>query len=272
MTYLPILFIGATLSLLNPNPQPETQCMLKAMSEASATEILKGWKFTINRPARQPQLKFLLKNVREEDGSIDSRVLALSWMENRMRIGAKRGDRGKACGIFQIHARHSYPMFRRKGGWRDWDAKEESREISSECRKLERTKYSISTMRKLLDLMDKNDLHPCHHNSGVKGKCNAWYKRRLDHWITYFDQHQVLCDRRVQTIMAMLKTGNPIPTAPAPLMQGYLDAMSGKDAQSDDSVYKSGYDLANLVKEGKAEAPSWAVDPTDKSEETSGEG
>jgi len=72
--------------------------------------------------------------------------------------------------------------------------------------------------------------------------------------------------------MAMLKTGNPIPTAPAQLIQGYLDALSGKEPQSDDSVYKSGYDLANLVKEGKAKAPYWSVESLTKSEGTSGEG
>lgn len=59
--------------------------------------------------------------------------------------------------------------------------------------------------------------------------------------------------------MAMMKTGNPIPTAPANLMQGYIDSMAGKEPQMEDSVYRSGYDLAKLVKEGKAEAPAWSI-------------
>ena len=58
--------------------------------------------------------------------------------------------------------------------------------------------------------------------------------------------------------MAMLKTGNPIPTAPATMLQGYLDAMGGKEPQSEDTTYRSGYELAKLVKEGKAQPPSWA--------------
>lgn len=257
--------------------QPESECMLDAMTEASATAIrppaprTKEWRFSETRPAKRGRLKFLLKHMTEENGSIDSRLLALSWMESRMRIGVVRGDRGKACGIFQIHARYSYPMFSRKRGFMDWVEKNEGRAIREECRRLERTKYSITTMRKYLGFMDRRDLHPCHHNSGHLGKCNTWYKQRLDYWLSYFNTHQVLCDRRVQTVMAMMRTGNPIPTAPAPLMQGYLDAMGGKEPALKDTVYMSGYELANLVKEGKAQPPSWAVE-TPQEGGTSGEG
>ena len=63
--------------------------------------------------------------------------------------------------------------------------------------------------------------------------------------------------RRVD--MGMIKTGNPIPTAPTELIQGYLDGIAGKDASSDNAVYKSGYDLALLVKEGKADPPAWSL-------------
>lgn len=62
-----------------------------------------------------------------------------------------------------------------------------------------------------------------------------------------------------RTDMVMIKTGNPIPTAPSELIQGYLDGIAGRDASSDDAVYKSGYDLALLVKEGKAEPPAWSM-------------
>jgi hypothetical protein len=59
--------------------------------------------------------------------------------------------------------------------------------------------------------------------------------------------------------MAMIKTGNPIPTVPVDMVQGYIDAMAEKPASSTDAVYKSGYDLALLVKEGKAEPPAWSL-------------
>lgn len=60
--------------------------------------------------------------------------------------------------------------------------------------------------------------------------------------------------------MAMVRTGNPIPTAPAEMVQGYLDCMNDKEATSDSAVYMSGYDLATLVKEGKADPPIWALE------------
>ena len=82
--------------------------------------------------------------------------------------------------------------------------------------------------------------------------------------------------------MAMMRTGNPIPTAPATMMQGYLDAMGGREPQNeDDPTYKAGYDLAKLVQEGKAQAPAWATESSNaessnttstSSEETEREG
>ena len=59
--------------------------------------------------------------------------------------------------------------------------------------------------------------------------------------------------------MGVIKTGNPTPTAPTELIQGYIDGITGKDATSDNAVYKSGYDLAILVKEGKADPPMWGL-------------
>ena len=236
------------------------QCMLRSMTYASSIHFEPGWKMIQSRPTRPQQLKLFLKELLKEDPKkIDSRLLALSWMESRLRPFVKRGDRGKACGTYQIHARYSYPMFRRKRGFVDWDEKKEIRHINQECRDLESIKYSISTMEQYLEKMDERGLHPCHHNSGFYGTCNDWYKQRLDYWTTYFDVANFICnENKVLDIMAMIRTGNPIPTAPAPMLQGYLDAMSGKEATSEDTVYKSGYDLALLVKEGKAQAPVWA--------------
>ena len=85
-----------------------------------------------------------------------------------------------------------------------------------------------------------------------------------------------MCNERTLEIMAMMRTGNPIPTAPATMMQGYLDAMGGKEPQSEDTTYKSGYDLAKLVQEGKAQAPTWATESSNNTstvnEETEREG
>lgn len=245
------------------------QCMLDTMSHASSYHIAPGWKFTQHRPAPKRQLKRYLKALTKEGDEIDSRILAISWIESRLRPYVRRGDRGKACGLFQIHARYSYPLFRRKRGFVGWEEKEEKQAIGRECRKLETIRYSIDTVERLLEMMDDKDLHPCHHNSGFYGKCNTWYKQRLDYWIAYFDFAQFICDgERTTDFMAMLRTGNPIPTAPANMMQGYLDAMGGKEPQSEDSVYKSGFDLAKLVQEGKAQAPAWADSPKEETKET----
>ena len=239
------------------------QCMLDTMSYASSVHIKPGWEINQYRPASKRQLsKYLKQLMSEDDKYIDSRILALSWIESRIRPRVRRGDQGRACGMFQIHARYSYPMFRRKRGFVGWDEKEQKEVINKECRKLENIRYSVNTMERLLTLMDKKDLHPCHHNSGFYGRCNTWYKQRLDYWISYFDLANFMCDEKVIEIMSMMRTGNPIPTAPANMLQGYLDAMGGKEPQSEDTVYRSGYDLAKLVQEGKAEAPSWAVENT----------
>ena len=238
------------------------QCLMNYVTDASSTEIVKKKKdkiaFIKGRPAPKSQLKRLLTEIIDEEGDVDTRLLALSWMETRMRPYSRRGDKGKACGLYQIHARYSYPMFKRKKGFIDYDEKKERLNIFKECRNLEKLKYSVKTMRKYLALMDKKELHPCHHNSGFYGKCNSWYKKRVTYWNNYFALSKLLCDERIIKLMAILKTGNPIPTAPANLIQGYLDGMENKGYQSEDSIYKSGYDLALLVKEGKAEAPVWA--------------
>lgn len=235
--------------------------MLDSMSYASSYHISPGWKFVYSRSAPERDLKRFLKELmRREDTHVDSRILAISWIESRIRPRVRRGDRGKACGMFQIHARYSYPMFRRKRGFVGWVEEEQKASISKECRKLESIRYSVNTMEKYLEKMDDRGLHPCHHNSGFYGKCNTWYKQRLDYWTSYFEFANFMCDERTIRAMAMMRTGNPIPTAPSTMIQGYIDAMADKDPQIEDAVYKSGYDLAKLVLEGKAQAPAWSIE------------
>lgn len=253
------------------------QCMMDTMSYASSIDITPGWGLVQSRPTSERQLKkFLRELTRGDDSYVDSRILALSWIESRIRPRVRRGDRGKACGMFQIHARYSYPLFRRKRGFNGWVEKDQQEVIGHECGRLESIRYSVDTMERLLNMMDKRDLHPCHHNSGFYGRCNTWYKQRVDYWTVYFEVANFMCNERIIKIMAMMRTGNPIPTAPASMMQGYLDAMGGKEPQSEDTTYKSGYDLAKLVQEGKAQAPTWATERSNNtstpSEETEREG
>ena len=243
------------------------QCMLDTVSHASSVDIDRGWEMTYYRPTSKKQLSRYLKQLMSEDTHyVDSRILAISWIESRIRPRVKRGDKGKACGMFQIHARYSYPMFRRRKGFKGWIEAEQKDVINRECSKLENIRYSVNTMERLLNLMDKRQLHPCHHNSGFYGRCNTWYKQRLDFWISYFEVANFMCNEKVIDIMAMMRTGNPIPTAPASMIQGYLDGMGGKEPQSEDTIYKSGYDLAKLVQEGKAEAPVWATERADNTQ------
>lgn len=172
-------------------------CMLNAMQEASSIEITQGWHFHQTKPAKKAQLKrYLNVLIEKSDGDIDPRLLALSWIESRMRTNITRGDRGRACGIYQIHARYSYPYFRRKRGFNGWVERLNRRSISSECSKLESLTYSVDTMQKLLSKMDDKGLHPCHHNSGFYGKCNTWYKDRLDYWTSYFYLAKTICTQR----------------------------------------------------------------------------
>ena len=90
--------------------------MLNAMENASSVEIKKGFVIAEHSPEKRSKLKnILIASMSNND--IDSRIFALSWIETRMRTNTRNGDQGKACGIFQIHARYSYPMFRRKYGF-----------------------------------------------------------------------------------------------------------------------------------------------------------
>lgn len=231
------------------------QCFVGQMSTSSKVEIKKPFKiFQYKKGESEKNLSKFLKEV-WDGGDLDVRILALSWIESRLRVRVRRGDGGRACGIFQIHARYSYPMFHRKKGFVGWKESEQTEKIGEECSKLENVKYSVRTVKKLLKSMDKKKLHPCHHNSGFYGKCNTWYKERLEYWILYFSLSKVLCDER---ILAMMRTGNPVPSVAIDKVQGYLDYMQKKEPQSDSKLYLEGYNLAESVKEGKEEAPLWA--------------
>lgn len=239
-----------------------SQCFIDQIEWASKVEILKPFNlFVSKRGSDKRFLSNLYRLAKKKNTQIDSRYFALAWMESRLRPFPRVGDKGKACGIYQFHARHSYPMFRRRKGYVGWDEKDDKnkRLVSSECAKLRGVTYSVDTLSKMLKIHDKKELHPCHHNSGVYGKCNSWYEERLDFWMFYFEVSKLLCDERIQN-MAMMRTGSPVPTAPTDKIQGYLDNMNGKEPQKkDDEVYMAGYELADKVKKGEEEAPSWAV-------------
>lgn len=172
------------------------QCMLNSLEAASKVEIRKDWSYVVTTPSNPKHLKRLLTHAWGDEGP-DSRLFALSWLESRLRP-VKKGDRGRACGVFQIHARYSYPLFRRKRGFVGWEEESEEAvvQIRRECRKLLNVKYSVDTMRRLLSMMDDRDLHACHHNSGFYGKCDTWYKERASFWISYFSISKWLCENK----------------------------------------------------------------------------
>ena len=238
-----------------------TQCMVSNVQKWSGIEIVKSDKAHDLKPARSAdkrQCERLINTWTDTSPELDVRLLSLAYMESRLRTYAKRGDKGKACGVYQIHARHSFPLFRRKRGYVDWKEDENQREIQLECARLERLSYSMETAKRLLGLIDKKDKHACHHNSGIYAKrCNAWYKYRLDLVTDELESIKQNCLEKEKE-MAMMRTGNPVAVAPSELIQGYLDFMSGKEASSQDEVYMKGYNLAQSVKKGEAEAPVWA--------------
>ena len=173
--------------------------MLNAMENASAVEIKKGFIISETIPEKRSKLNNILTaSIKNND--VDSRIFALSWIETRMRSNTRKGDQGKACGIFQIHARYSYPMFRRKYGFRNWKESKNKNIIKYECNKLRKVKYSVNTINKYLKIFDKRNLHVCHHNSGIYGKCNKWYKKRVEFFLNYFNFNKVLCSNNMKAI------------------------------------------------------------------------
>jgi len=168
------------------------QCMIQSTINLSKVEIRPGLNFIEVKPAKENRIKKLVKYA-WENNDIDARILALSYIESRLRINTRTGDNGKACGTFQIHARYSYPMFRRKKGFVNWKESENISVVNNECLKLRNVKYSIKTMKKYLKLFDKKKKHACHHNSGIYGKCNSWYKKRVDFLVLYFNASKINC-------------------------------------------------------------------------------
>lgn len=169
------------------------KCMLNAVSYASSVELDRSMQHNITKPTPTYQLEKYLTVLYKNDSILDPRLLALAWMESRIRPKIKDGDKGRACGMYQIHARYSYPYLRRKRGFNGWIESKQHKNISKECFRLKNINYSVESMRKLLNKMDAKNLHPCHHNSGFYGTCNSWYKKRLNYWIMYFSVQKVLC-------------------------------------------------------------------------------
>ena len=168
-------------------------CFTNYVHRASGVEIRKN-KLIKARKTSLRNVKTLISAIKKQNDE-DSRLLAVAYLESRLRLYSKRGDKGQACGIFQIHAKYSYPMFHRKRGFIDWNEKHPiSRvKIQKECNKLNNVNYSIKTMNKLIDIMDGKGLHPCHHNSGFYGKCNTWYKQRINILVPYFEIAKLMC-------------------------------------------------------------------------------
>lgn len=174
--------------------------MLNTVKHASSVEITKPWKFHYSTSTSELQLERFLNALVVKPNDLDPRILALSWVESRIRPNIRRGDRGRACGTFQIHARYSYPMFTRPKGFVGWNELDGYHSVKQECKRLENIRYSIKIMKKYLSLMDKKKLHPCHHNSGFYRKCNPWYKKRLDYWTSFFYFAKTACSIKTKII------------------------------------------------------------------------
>lgn len=171
-------------------------CMLSAIDYSTKIEILiskSGWNIIETNNKNAKDNKQILNTLLHYNPELDVRVLSVAWVESRLKTKIKRGDSGKACGIFQIHARYSYPYLRRKKGFIGWNASESKDLIEKECKRLETVRYSIKTMLKYIDIMDKKDLHICHHNSGFKGRCNSSYKKKIDFWNYFFEISRLTC-------------------------------------------------------------------------------
>lgn len=174
-------------------------CMLDELHNASGMWWSKTKKLYYGQKASKKHLKFLLKELIEtNNGYLDTRYLAIAMIESGARVTTRAGDRGRACGVFQIHARYSYPFFnlnyKSKLKWKDNSFPDKAKKIKQECSRLSTVKYSVRTMKKLMNLMDKDNKHPCHHNSGIyTTRCDQWYKERINLWTLYFEIKKQLC-------------------------------------------------------------------------------
>jgi len=171
-------------------------CMLDALEYASSVE-LKPARIYEYRPAKRTHLSKLLNAVlNNNNGKLDPRYLSIALNESRARIYIHRGDRGRACGVFQIHARYSYPWYQLKTFKQrlHWKQNPNSYKINRECRRLSQPNYSVKVMKSYLKEMDKRNKHACHHNTGIySNHCDAWYKRRIDIWNAYFSVNNTIC-------------------------------------------------------------------------------
>lgn len=112
------------------------------------------------------------------DGTVNLDLLSIAWVESRFKKNIKRGDSGRACGQFQMHARFSYPLFVRKS-WVNWSEKAFKKEIEKECRNLESLKYGAYQTKKMVDILKSKNLPLCNYNSGIKGKCSKKYEKSI---------------------------------------------------------------------------------------------
>lgn len=171
-------------------------CILDSFHFATSVE-LKPNKIRIYKPASRKNLsKFLKAILKSNNGVLDQRYLAIALNESRARINVRKGDNGRACGVFQIHARYSYPSYRLKTYKQRlaWKKAPKPIKIYQECKTLSTVNYSVEVMKFYLTKMDKRNKHACHHNTGIYSKyCNQWYKKRIDIWNTYFQANNLIC-------------------------------------------------------------------------------
>ena len=114
-----------------------------------------------------------------ESRTPDVDLLSIAWIESRFKKGIKRGDNKKACGLWQMHARFSYPMFVRKS-WSGWSEKKFKLSIQKECKRLEVVEYGAMQTKKYISYLKSKGKHLCHYNSGIKGKCSKKYRKKFD--------------------------------------------------------------------------------------------
>jgi len=183
------LFLTIVLSLY-------FNCILDSFHFATSVE-LKQNKIYIYKPAKKKNLSKLLNAIlSNNNGSLDERYLSIALNESRGRINVHRGDKGRACGVFQIHARYSYPSYGLKSYKQKlaWKKSPNPLKIYQECKKLSKVNYSVKVMKFYLKLMDNRNKHSCHHNTGIYSKhCNLWYKQRINIWNAYFQANNLIC-------------------------------------------------------------------------------
>lgn len=170
--------------------------MLDSLHFASSVELKQNKIYTY-KPAKRKNLSKLLNAIyTNNNGLLDGRYLSIALNESRGRINVHRGDKGRACGVFQIHARYSYPSYQLKTYKQRlaWKKNPNPIKIYQECKNLTKLNYSVKVMKFYLKMMDKRKKHACHHNTGIYSKyCNPWYKKRINIWNAYFSVNNFIC-------------------------------------------------------------------------------